>query len=219
MPIFLNFQASPIYKTHPAFPQLTDSPSLPQLQIGLRYAANEGKLMLLIQSLEHLPFNPYGTTGTCFIRILIVKDHKRRWRRKSNLAVGDLENGYEVSELTTRAVRRSAKTDFNEHFNVEITEKELRYAVIKMLVFGSDRGGHEALIGECHVSLGKQEFQSNETQEFTLKLYQSNEANLNIKISINILFLFLILLESRSNSTDAFIFANSWTAERSDIES
>lgn len=159
----------------------------------------------------NMPLNFLGTANDVFFRIFIIKDTKKRWRRKSDISLDDLSGKdpefLVLTKFQTQTVRRAPHPEFNERFAAELKDLERRNSSLKLIAYVTDRFSQESTVGDVHVKLHRLE--ANSPKTFTLMLKETVHVRKGNNVLEERFYSILGHLELRRNSCQPDIFANS----------
>lgn len=123
------------------------------------YDENDQKLSVFVNAVTNLEPNLLGNANDSFVRMLLIKDIKRRWRQKMDIPLDQLvnaeKNGYEYFEFRTQLIRRNLNPVFNEYFACELKEKDKSSTALKFAVYNVDKFSQQTVVGECQINIGK----------------------------------------------------------------
>lgn len=145
-----------------------------ELDFALKYDSEQEKLGIHAKCARNLPASIFGTPNDCFLRILLVRDLKKGWRRNSNMSMQDLSNSdvvYDSCQFQTQLARKSGNPVFNEYFAAELKEKDKKYSVVKFAVCSVDRFGAHNVVAECYKNLSKLTLK--EMTDFTVQMKEN----------------------------------------------
>lgn len=166
--------------------------STAHLSCSVMYDESDEKLSIFVKTVTNLEPNLLGNANDAFVRILIIRDMKRRWRHKGDISLDQLrnaeKNGYEYLEFRTQLIRRNLNPVFNEYFTTELKEKDKNVTILKFAVYNLDKFSQQTVVGECQINISKSA--TNQLKDYCVPLKEFKMVRLRKFTYINCIEIF-----------------------------